>query len=49
MASCESLKLRQVLNMQAEAIRQTGDIYARTKLTPFVKRLFVKLLKWRRS
>ena len=38
-----------VCNVQAEAIRQTGDMYARTKLTPFVKRLFVKLLKWRRS
>ena len=38
-----------VLCVQAEAIRQTGDIYARTKLTPFIKSLFVKLLKWRRS
>ena len=38
-----------VLDVQAEAIRQTGDAYARTKLTPFVKKLFVKLLKWRRS
>ena len=33
---------------QAEAIRQTGDLYNRTKLTPGVKRLFTRFLSWRR-
>jgi pyruvate/2-oxoglutarate dehydrogenase complex dihydrolipoamide dehydrogenase (E3) component len=33
---------------QAEAIRQTGDLYNRTRLTPFVKNLFVRFLAWRR-
>jgi pyruvate/2-oxoglutarate dehydrogenase complex dihydrolipoamide dehydrogenase (E3) component len=33
---------------QAEAIRQTGDLYNRTKLTPGLKRLFTRFLKWRR-
>jgi pyruvate/2-oxoglutarate dehydrogenase complex dihydrolipoamide dehydrogenase (E3) component len=33
---------------QAEAIRQTGDLYNRTRLTPFVKKLFTRLLAWRR-
>ena len=33
---------------QAEAIRQTGDLYNRTRLTPFVKRLFTRFLAWRR-
>jgi pyruvate/2-oxoglutarate dehydrogenase complex dihydrolipoamide dehydrogenase (E3) component len=33
---------------QAEAIRQTGDLYNRTKLTPFVKGLFTRFLAWRR-
>jgi pyruvate/2-oxoglutarate dehydrogenase complex dihydrolipoamide dehydrogenase (E3) component/uncharacterized membrane protein YdjX (TVP38/TMEM64 family) len=33
---------------QAEAIRQTGDLYNRTKLTPGVKRLFTRFLGWRR-
>lgn len=33
---------------QAEAIRQLGDEYNRTKLTPFVKGLFTRILKWRR-
>jgi pyruvate/2-oxoglutarate dehydrogenase complex dihydrolipoamide dehydrogenase (E3) component len=32
---------------QAEAIRKTGDLYNRTRLTPFVKRLFKKWLSWR--
>jgi pyruvate/2-oxoglutarate dehydrogenase complex dihydrolipoamide dehydrogenase (E3) component len=34
---------------QAEAIRQTGDLYNRTRLTPFVKNLFTRYLAWRRS
>jgi pyruvate/2-oxoglutarate dehydrogenase complex dihydrolipoamide dehydrogenase (E3) component len=33
---------------QAEAIRQTGDLYNRTRLTPFVKKLFTHFLAWRR-
>jgi len=33
---------------QAEAIRQTGDLYNRTRLTPGLKRLFARFLKWRR-
>jgi len=33
---------------QAEAIRQAGDLYNRTRLTPFVKRLFTRFLAWRR-
>jgi len=34
---------------QAEAIRQTGDLYNRTRLTPFLKKLFTKYLAWRRG
>jgi len=33
---------------QAEAIRKTGDLYNRTRLTPFVKSLMGKWLAWRR-
>jgi pyruvate/2-oxoglutarate dehydrogenase complex dihydrolipoamide dehydrogenase (E3) component len=33
---------------QAEAIRQAGDLYNRSKLTPRLKRLFTGFLKWRR-
>jgi pyruvate/2-oxoglutarate dehydrogenase complex dihydrolipoamide dehydrogenase (E3) component len=33
---------------QAEAIRQAGDLYNRTRLTPFVKQLFTRFLAWRR-
>ncbi|MEJ2070790.1 MAG: FAD-containing oxidoreductase [Syntrophobacterales bacterium] len=33
---------------QAEAIRAVGDLYNRTRLTPFVKNLFTKFLAWRR-
>jgi pyruvate/2-oxoglutarate dehydrogenase complex dihydrolipoamide dehydrogenase (E3) component len=33
---------------QAEAIRQLGDEYNRTRLTPFVKNVFTRLLAWRR-
>ena len=38
-----------VAAVQAEAIRQTGDLFNRTKLTPFVKGTFDKLLKLRRQ
>lgn len=33
---------------QAEAIRKVGDLYSRTRLTPFVKGLFAKWLAWQR-
>jgi len=33
---------------QAEAIRQVGDMYNRTRLTPAVKRLFAAWLRWMR-
>jgi pyruvate/2-oxoglutarate dehydrogenase complex dihydrolipoamide dehydrogenase (E3) component len=33
---------------QSEAIRQTGDLYNRTRLTPGIKRLFSRFLAWRR-
>ncbi|MFZ2089346.1 MAG: FAD-containing oxidoreductase [Desulfobaccales bacterium] len=33
---------------QAEAIRSTGDMYNRTRLTPNLKRLFTRYLAWRR-
>ena len=33
---------------QAEAIRKTGDLYNRTRLTPFVKKLMQRWLAWQR-
>jgi len=33
---------------QAEVLRKLGDAYNRTRLTPRVKRLFERLLAWRR-
>ncbi len=33
---------------QAEAVRQVGDAYNRTRLTPFTKKLFSRLMAWRR-
>jgi len=33
---------------QAEAIRKLGDQYSRTRLTPFVQKLFRKWLAWTR-
>jgi len=33
---------------QAEAIKQAADAYNRTRLTPFVKRLFTRWLAWTR-
>ncbi len=33
---------------QAEAIKQTADAYQRTRLTPFVKKLFTRWLEWTR-
>jgi pyruvate/2-oxoglutarate dehydrogenase complex dihydrolipoamide dehydrogenase (E3) component len=33
---------------QAEVIKRAADAYSRTRLTPFVKKIFTKLLEWRR-
>lgn len=33
---------------QAEAIRKVGDLYNRTRLTPFLRSLFSRLLSWQR-
>ena len=33
---------------QAEAIRKLGDAYNRTRLTPLVKNLFARWLRWTR-
>jgi pyruvate/2-oxoglutarate dehydrogenase complex dihydrolipoamide dehydrogenase (E3) component len=33
---------------QAEAIKQAADAYNRTRLTPFIKRLFTRWLAWTR-
>ena len=33
---------------QAEAIRKTGDLYNRTRVTPFVTSLLIRWLTWRR-
>jgi pyruvate/2-oxoglutarate dehydrogenase complex dihydrolipoamide dehydrogenase (E3) component len=33
---------------QAEAIRKTGDLYNRTRLTPFIKKLMNRWLAWQR-
>jgi pyruvate/2-oxoglutarate dehydrogenase complex dihydrolipoamide dehydrogenase (E3) component len=33
---------------QAEAIRQVADAYNRTRLTPFARSLFSRLMAWRR-
>ena len=33
---------------QAEAVRHVADMYNRTRLTPFVKSLFSKILSWQR-
>ncbi len=33
---------------QAEAVRQIGDAYNRTRLTPFVRKLFSRWMAWRR-
>ncbi len=33
---------------QVEAVRKVGDLYNRTRLTPFVKRMFERWLRWTR-
>jgi pyruvate/2-oxoglutarate dehydrogenase complex dihydrolipoamide dehydrogenase (E3) component len=32
----------------AEAVKGVGDMYSRTRLTPFLKKLFTRILAWRR-
>ena len=34
---------------QAEVVKKLADMYNRTRLTPFVKRLLAGWLKWQRS
>lgn len=44
-------KIAQVIHpypTQAEIIRKAGDAYNRTRLTPFVQKIFNSLMKWRR-
>jgi pyruvate/2-oxoglutarate dehydrogenase complex dihydrolipoamide dehydrogenase (E3) component len=54
MAMTHKLGLKQIANTihpyptQAEAIRQIGDAYNRTRLTPFTKSIFSRLMAWRR-
>ncbi|MFQ5915341.1 MAG: mercuric reductase [Nitrospinota bacterium] len=42
-------KVIQPYPTQAEAIRQTGDLYNRTRLTPLVKKLMAAWLRWQRG
>jgi len=54
MAMTHGLGLKHIANTihpyptQAEAIRQVGDAYNRTRLTPFAKSFFSRLMAWRR-
>jgi pyruvate/2-oxoglutarate dehydrogenase complex dihydrolipoamide dehydrogenase (E3) component len=54
LAMTHNLGLKHIANTihpyptQAEAIRQIGDAYNRTRLTPFAKSLFSRLMAWRR-
>ncbi len=34
---------------QGEAIRKVGDLYGKTRLTPFIKNMFDKWLRWQRK
>jgi hypothetical protein len=34
---------------QAEAVRKTGDLYNRTRLTPTVRKIMDKWLRWQRG
>jgi hypothetical protein len=34
---------------QAEAVRKTGDLYNRTRLTPLIKKLMTTWLGWQRG
>jgi pyruvate/2-oxoglutarate dehydrogenase complex dihydrolipoamide dehydrogenase (E3) component len=42
-------KLIQPYPTQAEAIRKTGDLYNRTRLTPTIKKLMITWLRWQRG
>lgn len=42
-------KVIQPYPTQVEAVRKTGDLYNRTRLTPFVKRLMGRWLAWQRG
>jgi pyruvate/2-oxoglutarate dehydrogenase complex dihydrolipoamide dehydrogenase (E3) component len=54
LAMTHKLGLRHIANTihpyptQAEAIRQIGDAYNRTRLTPFARSIFSRLMAWRR-
>lgn len=54
LAMTNGLGLKQIANTihpyptQAEAIRQVGDAYNRTRLTPLAKSLFARWMAWRR-
>jgi pyruvate/2-oxoglutarate dehydrogenase complex dihydrolipoamide dehydrogenase (E3) component len=54
LAMTHGLGLKQIANSihpyptQTEAVRQVGDAYNRTRLTPFARSLFSRLLAWRR-
>jgi pyruvate/2-oxoglutarate dehydrogenase complex dihydrolipoamide dehydrogenase (E3) component len=54
LAMTHKLGLKQIANTihpyptQAEAIRQIGDAYNRTRLTPLTKSIFSRLMAWRR-
>jgi len=54
LAMTHKLGLRHIANTihpyptQAEVIRQIGDAYNRTRLTPFTQSLFSRLMAWRR-
>ncbi len=54
LAMANGLGLKQIANTihpyptQAEAVRQVADAYNRTRLTPFAKGLFTRLMAWRR-
>ena len=42
-------KVIQPYPTQAEAVRKTGDVYNRTRLTPRIKRLMTAWLRWQRG
>jgi hypothetical protein len=42
-------KVIQPYPTQAEAVRKTGDLYNRTRLTPLVAKLMRTWLRWRRD
>jgi pyruvate/2-oxoglutarate dehydrogenase complex dihydrolipoamide dehydrogenase (E3) component len=54
MAMTHGLGLKKIADVihpyptQAEAVRKVGDLYNRSRLTPFVKSLFQKWLAWTR-